>query len=87
MMSVFYLVHVDANRRIRYYRTLTGARIACRLRNLHLGFTQRISYEHDDARTYELCACSMNEIARGTYAIEEDVIDSPDLIIKEQECI
>ena len=80
MNSVYYLVHVDANRRIRYYRTLTGARIACRLRNLHLGFLARIHYEHEDNRTYEWCVNLNAENCRGTYAIEEDTIDTPDLL-------
>jgi hypothetical protein len=80
MNSVYYLVHWESARRIRYYKTLTGARIACRLRNLHLGFLTRINYEHQDNRTYELCANSNSELVRGTYAIEEDVIDTPDLL-------
>lgn len=80
MNSVYYLVHVDSNCRIRYYRTVTGARIACRLRNLHLGFHTRIEYQQVDSRTYELCANSNQQHQMGTYAIEEDVIDTPDLL-------
>lgn len=80
MNSVYYLVHVDANRRIGYYRTLTGARIACRLRNLHLGFHTRIEYQQVDSRTYELCETANTQPQLGTYAIEEDVIDTPDLL-------
>lgn len=80
MNSVYYLVHVDSNRRIRYYRTLTGARIACRLRNLHLGFHTRIEYQHLDNRTYELCETANPVPQLGTYAIEEDTIDTPDLL-------
>jgi len=80
MNSVYYLVHWESNRRIRYYRTLTGARIACRLRNLHLGFLTRINYEYEDQRTYELCVNLNAEQVRATYCIEEDVIDTPDLL-------
>lgn len=81
MKTVYYLVHVDSNRRIKYYHTLTGARIACRLRNLHLGFLTRVSYLEDENRTYELCTLASNDIiVRGTYSIEEDTIESPDLI-------
>jgi hypothetical protein len=80
MKTVYYLIHHEANRRIRYYKTLTGARIACRLRNLHLGFLARINYEYQDNRTYELCTSLSGPNGRGTYAIEEDVIDTPDLL-------
>ena len=80
MNSVYYLVHVDSNTRIRYYRSQTGARIACRLRNLHLGFHTRIEYQTVDARTYELCENLNSEPVQGTYAIEEDTIDTPDLL-------
>jgi hypothetical protein len=80
MNSVYYLIHVDSNRRVRYYRTLTGARIACRLRNLHLGFLARIEYQIEDNRTYELCQSSNDQPQMGTYAIEEDTLDTPDLL-------
>ena len=79
MKTVYYLVHHESNRRIRYYTTLTGARIACRLRNLHLGFIDRIKYEDADDRTYELCVNLNADQVCGTYAIEEDTIESPDL--------
>jgi hypothetical protein len=80
MNSVYYLVHWESGRRIRYYKTLTGARIACRLRNLHLGFKSRIEYQTEDNRTYELCVNLNAEQVRATYCIEEDTIDTPDLL-------
>jgi hypothetical protein len=83
MKTVYYLVHWESDHRIRYYTTLTGARIACRLRNLHLGFLSRMEYQDEDRRTYELCATTNDTQCRGTYCIEEDVIDTPDLLIKE----
>jgi hypothetical protein len=83
MKTVYYLVDWRSNHRIRYYTTLTGARIACRLRNLHLGFLRRTEYQELDLRTYELCATAGDTNCRATYCIEEDVIESPDLLIKE----
>ena len=83
MKTVYYLVDWRSNHRIRYYTTLTGARIACRLRNLHLGFLTRIQYQDEGSRTYELCATANDTNCRATYCIEEDVIESPDLLIKE----
>ena len=80
MNSVYYLVHWESNRRIRYYKTITGARIACRLRNLHLGFLARVEYQTEDHRTYELCTSLTGPKCRGTYCIEEDTIDTPDLL-------
>jgi hypothetical protein len=80
MNSVYYLVHWESNRRIRYYHTQTGARIACRLRNLHLGFLARVEYQTEEDRTYELCVNLNAEVVRGTYCIEEDTIDTPDLL-------
>jgi len=78
--SVYYLVHWESNRRIRYYHTQTGARIAMRLRNLHLGFLTRVEYQTEDNRTYELCTSLSEPSCRATYCLEEDVIDTPDLL-------
>jgi hypothetical protein len=84
MKTVYYLVDWRSNHRIRYYTTLTGARIACRLRNLHLGFLARIEYQTEDTRTYEQCVSVNDHSCRGTYAIEEDTIESPDLLITKE---
>ena len=40
--TIYYLVDSNSGHRIQWYRTLTGARIAQRLRNRRLGFDQRI---------------------------------------------
>lgn len=80
MKTVYYLIDWRSNHRIRYYTTLTGARIACRLRNLHLGFLRRTEYQELDGRTYELCTTAGDHNSRGTYCIEEDTIDTPDLL-------
>jgi hypothetical protein len=79
MRTVYYLVHVVSNRRIRYYHTLTGARIAMRLRNQHLGFVSRLGKTQEHNREYELYLVE-NQTVRATYCIEEDVIDTPDLL-------
>jgi hypothetical protein len=77
--TVYYLVHKDSLRRLKWYKTLAGARIAQRLRNRALGFTERLDRVVEDDREFELCA---NGVA--TYCIVEDVIESnsADLISK-----
>jgi hypothetical protein len=77
--TVYYLTHKDSGRRLKWYRTLGGARIACRLRNARLGFVERMNRIVEDDREFELCA---NGVA--TYCIVEDTIESncTDLISK-----
>lgn len=79
MQTVYYLVHWESNRRIKYYRTLAGARIAMRLRNQHLGFEHRQGKVQENHCEYELYTVD-NTTVRGTYCVEEDTLDSPDLI-------
>ena len=79
MQTVYYLVHWESNRRIKYYSTLQGARIAMRLRNQHLGFERREAKLTEDVREYELYTVD-NATIKGTYCIEEDTIETPDLI-------
>ena len=79
MQTVYYLVHWESGRRIKYYRTLQGARIAMRLRNQHLGFDTRINKLQEDVREYELYSVD-NTTIKGTYCVEEDTIETPDLI-------
>jgi len=81
MRTVYYLVHTDSGLRVKYYHTLAGARIAMRLRNHHLGFTVRLHRDILDHREYEQCLNINQDIMRGTYCIEEDVIDTPDLLV------
>ena len=79
MNTVYYLVHWESNRRIKYYSTQAGARIAMRLRNQHLGFEHREAKLQEDDREYELYSVEGNTV-KGTYCIEEDVLESPDLL-------
>ena len=77
---VYYLVHKDTKRRLKYYKTLAGARIAQRSRNARLGFVTRIErIELDDNWEAEQCLDSNNTIVTATYCIVEDTIDSEDL--------
>ena len=80
-MTVFFLVHKDTEERVRYYKTLAGARIAQRSRNARLGFTTRI--ERIESMTnweVERCIDSDNNIVDATYCIQEDTVDTPDLL-------
>jgi hypothetical protein len=79
MQTVYYLVHWESNRRVRYYRTQAGARIAMRLRNQHLGFAVRQGRETQEFREYELYTVE-GQLVQATYCIEEDTIDTPDLL-------
>ena len=79
MQTVYYLVHWESNRRIRYYRTQAGARIAMRLRNQHLGFDVRTGKTQEEHREYELYTVEGTTL-KGTYCVEEDTLDSPDLV-------
>ena len=74
-----YLVHWESGRRIKYYHTLTGARIAMRLRNQHLGFEHRLDKQLEDVREYELYTVE-GQTVKATYCVEEDVIETPDLL-------
>jgi hypothetical protein len=80
-MTVFFLVHKDTLERVRYYKTLAGARIAQRSRNHRLGFHTRI--ERIESMTnweVERCVDSNGSVTDATYCIVEDTIDSPDLL-------
>jgi hypothetical protein len=72
------------DRRLRYYTTLAGARIAQRQRNSRLGFHTRIERVWIDRREYERCLDSDQQIVDATWVIEEDTIDSPDLTVDAQ---
>lgn len=79
MRTIYYLAHSETDRRLRYYRTLAGARIAQRARNARLGFHTRIERVQIDSWEYERCLDSSGDIVDATWRIEEDVIDSVDL--------
>lgn len=76
MYTIYYLVHWESKRRLRPYKTLGGARIACRLRNQHLGFKQRRdrmmidNYAENTYWEYELYTVDGDPFTRGTYCIE-----------------
>ena len=79
--TVYYLVHKDTLERLRYYRSLAGARIAQRARNARLGFHTRIERIEVAANwEVERCIDSNGCVTDATYCIVEDTIDSPDLL-------
>lgn len=78
--TVYYLEHNLTGRRLKWYSTLTGARIAQRLRNRRLGFGDELEREIKDDR--EICwyATNRDGHAQGTWVVVEDTIDSVDLL-------
>ena len=76
--TVYYLVHWESQKRIRYYTTLGGARIAARNRNKHLGFHTRTDKLAVDNYEYELYSVD-EETVKGTYCILEDYIETEQL--------
>ena len=75
--TVYYLVHKDTHRRLKWYQTLGGARIAQRLRNHRLGFHTRIErIELYDNWEAEQCLDQNNCLVTATYCIVEDTIDT-----------
>jgi hypothetical protein len=78
--SVYYLVHKDTGERLRYYKSLAGARIAQRSRNARLGFFERIErVEIGDNWEVEQCLVD-GHIVEATYCIVEDTIEQNDLL-------
>ena len=79
LKTVYYLVHKDSNTKLRYYKTLAGARIAQHSRNARLGFTDRVErVEQFTNWEVELYKLADGTIVEGTYCIVEDTIDSND---------
>jgi hypothetical protein len=79
--TVYYLVHKDTNERLRYYKSLAGARIAQRSRNARLGFGQRIErIEIDDNWEVEQCVVD-GAIVTATYCIVEGDIEQCDVLL------
>ena len=72
MNTVYYIVHKDTGRRLKWYKTRAGARIAQRARNSHLGFRLRLERIVEGDQELELC--KGNVIA--TYTIVEDTVES-----------
>jgi hypothetical protein len=81
MRTVYYIVHKDTGRRLKYYKTRAGARIAQRARNSHLGFRLRLERIVEGDQEWELC--QGNVIA--TYVIVEDTIESNEGSLVESE--
>ena len=81
MQTVYYLVHRLQERRLKYYTSLSGARIAQRSRNNRLGFPVRVDRIWIDHREYEQCLMPDLTVELATWVIEEDCIDSPDLLV------
>ncbi len=81
LKTVYYLVHKDTQQKLKYYKSLAGARIAQHSRNARLGFTQRIErVEQFNNWEVELYKLADNTIVEGTYCIVEDTIDTNDLL-------
>jgi hypothetical protein len=79
--TVYYLANWQNHTRVRYYTTRTGARIAMRLHNLHLGFRERTSRAQMGQWEYEVyCIVEDGErkVVHGTYCVVEDCIESPE---------
>jgi len=81
MKPVYYLVHQDTDRRLRYYTTLAGARIAQRSRNHRLGFVRRVERVWIGPRELEQCLNCHGELLTATWAIEEDYLEQEDLCL------
>ena len=78
--TVYYLTHKDTRERLKYYKTLAGARIAQRSRNARLGFGKRVErVEIEDNWEVEQCIVD-GVIVAATYCIVEDTIEQNDLL-------
>lgn len=80
--TVYYIVHLDTQERLRYYKTRAGARIAQHARNSHLGFKDRIErielYDNCEVEQYSL---QDGTVVSGTYCVVEDTVEQNDLTI------
>ena len=83
MHTVYYLTHTQTHRRLQYYKTRAGARIAQRQRNRRLGFHTRLERVEVSNLEFERCLDSDGVIVDATWVIEEDSLESPDLL---QDC-
>jgi hypothetical protein len=79
MKSVYYLLHGVTQRRLRWYPTLAGARIAQRARNRGLGFKLRLERVATwDNWEVERCLVG-DQIVDATWCIQEGTVDQADL--------
>lgn len=76
--TVYFLVHFETGERLRYYKTLAGARIAQRARNHRLGFRDRVERaevaDNLEAEQYLIDG----EILTATWCIEQAQIEQED---------
>jgi hypothetical protein len=78
--TVYYLVHKDTLERLRYYKSLAGARIAQRSRNARLGFVKRVErIELADNWEVERCVLDDGTVVDATYCVVEDTIEQNEL--------
>jgi len=78
--TVYFLTHKDTKERLRYYRSLAGARIAQRARNSHLGFRLRLErLELEDNWEVERCELTDGTVVDAVWCIEELTIDITDI--------
>lgn len=77
--TVYFLEHRLTGRRLKWYHTLAGARIAQRSRNHRLGFLQRIQRTQEAGVEYELCSTLDADSAIATYCIRVMTIEQADL--------
>lgn len=79
LRTVYFLTHKDSQERLRYYKTLAGARIAQRARNSRLGFGLRL--ERIDMGNWEVERCALQDgtVVDATYCIQEDTVEQEDL--------
>lgn len=80
MHTVYYLTHSHTRRRLKWYKTRAGARIAQRSRNSQLGFSTRLERVEVGNLEYERCLDSQSQVVDATWVIEEDHLESPDLL-------
>lgn len=74
--TVYFLTHKDTLERLRYYKTLAGARIAQRARNSRLGFGLRLERINIDNCEVERCELTDGTVIDATYCIQEDTIET-----------
>ena len=78
--NIYYLRHSATHERcFRYYETLTGARIAQRVRNRQLGYKTRLQRVVRDDLEFEQCVNAEGAVVLATWCIEEDHIDTVEL--------
>jgi len=78
--TVYYLEHSVSGRRLKWYSSRTGARIAQSLRNRGLGFVECLERTVSEDRETCWYSTALESPVQGTWIIVEDTIDSVDLL-------